>query len=108
MSPVPRGQVKVDMKLKIVLAALGASLSVVSIAAEPIVVHRDPGCGCCAQWAAQVRQHFGRRVNMIYDRGRPSFPPVPGVPARLSSFPPPIVVGHRTSVVVGTRLFLCF
>ncbi|MDI1296329.1 MAG: DUF411 domain-containing protein [bacterium] len=81
------------MKLKIVLAALGASLSVVSIAAEPIVVHRDPGCGCCEQWAAQVRQQFGRRVNMIDDRGRPAFQRVHGVPARLSSCHTAIVDG---------------
>ena len=81
------------MKLKIVLAALGASLSVVSIAAEPIVVHRDPGCGCCEQWAAQVRQQFGRRVNMIDDRGRAAFQRVHGVPARLSSCHTAIVDG---------------
>jgi len=93
--PVSRdgGPLGVDMKLKIALAAFAASLSIASIAAEPIVVHRDPGCGCCEQWAAQVRQQFGRRVNMIDDKQRSVFQRAHGVSARLSSCHTAIVDG---------------
>ena len=35
-------------------------------------MHRDPGCGCCEKWAAQVRQQFGRNVQIIDDAHRDS------------------------------------
>jgi hypothetical protein len=73
------------MKLKLALSLILASVSVASAAAVPIVVHRDPGCGCCAQWAAQVRKQFGRQVTIIDDRQRSSFQRIQGVPAGLSS-----------------------
>jgi hypothetical protein len=37
-------------------------------AATPIVMHRDPGCGCCAKWAAQVQQQLGRQVKNLLGR----------------------------------------
>lgn len=76
---------KVQMTLKVALAVLAASLPAASIAASPIVVHRDPGCGCCEQWAAQVRQQFARRVTIVDDQQRSAFQRAQGVPARLSS-----------------------
>jgi len=57
------------------------------------VVHRDPGCGCCAQWAAQVRKQFGRQVTIIDDRQRSSFQRTQGVPSGLSSCHTAIVDG---------------
>jgi len=73
------------MKLKLALSLIAASISVAGTAAAPIVVHRDPGCGCCAQWAAQVREQFGRQVTIIDDRQRVSFQRTKGVPTGLSS-----------------------
>jgi len=73
------------MKLKLALSLIAASISVASAAAAPVVVHRDPGCGCCAQWAAQVRKQFGRQVTIIDDRQRAGFQRTQGVPAGLSS-----------------------
>ncbi len=73
------------MTLKFALAAFAASLSIASAAAVPVVVHRDPGCGCCEQWAAQVRQQFGRRVNIVDDQLRTALQRAQGVPASLSS-----------------------
>jgi hypothetical protein len=29
-----------------------------AMAASDIVMYRDPGCGCCEKWAAQVRAAF--------------------------------------------------
>jgi hypothetical protein len=81
------------MPLKLVLAAFAASVSVASAAAVPIIVHRDPGCGCCEKWAAQVRQQFGRRVAIIDDQQRSAFQRAHGVPARLSSCHTAIVDG---------------
>ncbi len=73
------------MKLKIVLAALGASLSVVSIAAEPIVVHRDPGCGCCLKWAAQVKAALGRSVKVVDNANRAAIQKRLGITSSLQS-----------------------
>ena len=33
-------------------------LPATAMAAADIAMHRDPGCGCCEKWAAQVRQHL--------------------------------------------------
>lgn len=81
------------MTLKIALAAFAATLSVASTAAVPIVMHRDPGCGCCEQWAAQVRQQFGRHVSIVDDQQRSDFQRTQGVPPRLSSCHTAIVDG---------------
>ena len=67
---------------------LGAALMLLATAANaagPIVVHRDPGCGCCEQWAAQVRAQFGRQIRMVDDPSRATFQGTRGVPASLSS-----------------------
>jgi len=67
---------------------LGAALMLLATAANaagPIVVHRDPGCGCCEQWAAQVRAQFGRQIRMVDDQSRASVQGTRGVPASLSS-----------------------
>ncbi|WP_319798386.1 DUF411 domain-containing protein [Nitrobacter sp.] len=48
-------------------------------------MHRDPGCGCCEKWAAQVRQQFNRKVRIIDDAHRTALQRQAGVPANLSS-----------------------
>ena len=74
------------MKSASLLAAcLALGVPSLAMAAADIIVHRDPGCGCCEKWAAQVRQQFGRRVSIIDDQQRPAFQRAHGVPARLSS-----------------------
>lgn len=72
------------MKFHLAAAALMLSATAAS-AAGPIVVHRDPGCGCCEQWAAQVRTQFGRSVSMVDDQKRSALQRARGVPASLSS-----------------------
>jgi hypothetical protein len=47
------------------VAALAAVfVATAANAATPILMHRDPGCGCCAKWAEQVRAEFKRRVTV--------------------------------------------
>ena len=56
---------------KLVLAL--ALFSTPALAAGDILMHRDPGCGCCEQWAARVRQTFGRNVRIVDDANRTAF-----------------------------------
>lgn len=71
--------------ISLLAASFALGMPSLALAAADIVVHRDPGCGCCEQWAAQVRQQFGRRVTMIDDQRRAAFQRAQGVPARLAS-----------------------
>lgn len=41
-----------------------------AMAAGDIVMHRDPGCGCCEAWAAQVAKAFGQSVKIVDDANR--------------------------------------
>ena len=63
------------------------------LAATDIVMHRDPGCGCCEKWAAQVRAAFGRNVKVIDDANRAAFDARLGIPATLS--------GCHTAIIDG-------
>lgn len=56
-----------------------------ALAASDAVMHRDPGCGCCEKWAAQVRKAFGRSVKVIDDANRPALQRRVGLPAGLAS-----------------------
>ena len=62
-----------------------ALFSTSAMAANDIVMHRDPGCGCCEKWAAQVRKAFGRSVKVIDDANRPVLQKKVGLPASLAS-----------------------
>ena len=64
-----------------------------AVAANSIAMHRDPGCGCCEQWAIQVRQQFGRNVQIIDDARRSALQRKMGVPADLSSCHTAIIDG---------------
>ncbi|URW77092.1 DUF411 domain-containing protein [Sphingomonas donggukensis] len=72
------------MKLRL-LAAAFALASAAAVAAGPVLVHRDPGCGCCGKWAAQVKAQFGRAVKIVDDGNRAAFQKARGVPADLAS-----------------------
>lgn len=56
-----------------------------AMGASEAVMHRDPGCGCCEKWAAQVRKAFGRSVKVIDDANRPALQRRVGLPAGLAS-----------------------
>jgi hypothetical protein len=73
------------LKLRIIAAALACALPTAAIAADPVLLHRDPGCGCCELWAKQVKAQFGRAVKIIDDAKRIAFMRSRGVPADLAS-----------------------
>ena len=62
-----------------------ATAPALAVAATTVVVHRDPGCGCCEQWAAQVRRQFGAQVRIVDDAGRAALRKKVGLPADLGS-----------------------
>lgn len=66
------------------LAMALALLATPALATEA-VMHRDPGCGCCEKWAAQVRKAFGRNVRIVDDANRPALQKRVGLPAQLAS-----------------------
>ena len=83
------------MKFSIRSAILAAAIMTpaVALAASNIVMHRDPGCGCCEQWAKQVRQQFGRNVQIIDDARRDVVQRKMGVPTDLNSCHTAIIDG---------------
>ncbi len=70
-----------------------ALLSTPAMAANDIVMHRDPGCGCCEKWAAEVRQKFGRAVKIVDDANRVALHRRLGMPANLASCHTAIIDG---------------
>ena len=77
-----------------VTTALLGFAPAIAIAAAPITMHRDPGCGCCMAWAAQVRAAFGQDVQVVDDAQRPAFQRKVGVPAHLSGCHTAIIAGY--------------
>jgi hypothetical protein len=75
------------------VAALLMAIPAVASAASDIAMHRDPGCGCCEKWAAQVRQQRGRKVPIVNDANRAVFQRSVGVPAALTSCHTAIIDG---------------
>ena len=73
------------MKKQAIAALAAIFMATAASAATPILVHRDPGCGCCEKWAAQIRAQFKRSVSIVDDRSRSSFQRSHGVPLRLAS-----------------------
>ena len=71
--------------LRSALTAAALLIPVAVSAATPIVMHRDPGCGCCAKWAAQVQRQLGRQVRVVDDSNRAALQKRAGVPADVSS-----------------------
>ena len=71
------------MMRKLLLAL--ALVSTSAVAASDAVMHRDPGCGCCEKWAAQVRKAFGRSVRIVDDANRAALQQRIGLPGHLRS-----------------------
>ena len=49
------------------------------------VMWRDPGCGCCLEWAKRVEAAFGRRLPMVDARNMAAVKRAQGVPPALQS-----------------------
>lgn len=82
------------MNIRLTAALMLASLATAASAATDIVMHRDPGCGCCMAWVAQMKASFGGKVQVIDDAQRATFQRKAGVPAQLASCHTAIVGGY--------------
>ena len=71
--------------LRNAITALLIILPAAASVAADIAVHRDPGCSCCENWAAQLREQFRRPVVMIDEKKRVEFRKAHGVPDKLGS-----------------------
>ena len=78
---------------RLLAAMLLIAVPSVASAAADIVMHRDPGCGCCEKWAAQVRRQFGRKVQIVDDADRAAYQRRLGVPTALASCHTAIIDG---------------
>lgn len=81
------------IRFRLALAALSLGVPAAAVAADAILVHRDPGCGCCGEWARIVKAQFGRTVRIVDDANRPALMRARGVPADLASCHTAIIDG---------------
>lgn len=67
--------------------ALALALAACTSAAQaaPYVMYRDPGCGCCHEWAERVRAGMKADVQMREDVPMPEVKAKMGVPTDLAS-----------------------
>jgi hypothetical protein len=49
------------------------------------VMYRDPGCGCCLEWAKRVEAAFGRKLPVVDAPNMAAVKTARGVPAALQS-----------------------
>jgi hypothetical protein len=68
---------------KIVLALLLAGSP--AMASTAAIMHRDPGCGCCEKWAAQVRKGLGKTMRVVDASNRSALQARFGIPPHLRS-----------------------
>ena len=54
-------------------------------AADSFIMWRDPGCGCCLEWARRVEAVFGRRLAIVDAPHMQAIKRVRGVPEDLRS-----------------------
>ncbi|HEY0622281.1 DUF411 domain-containing protein [Sphingomonas sp.] len=80
-------------RLRLIIAAFAFPVPAAAIAADPVLMHRDPGCPCCEKWAQQVKAQFGRAVRIVDDAKRQAFMKQRRVPADLASCHTAIIDG---------------
>jgi hypothetical protein len=73
-----------------VLGLLGAGAAApflpASAAAAPgYVMWRDPGCGCCLEWARRIEAAFGKKLPVVETGNMAAVKRAQGVPADLQS-----------------------
>jgi hypothetical protein len=82
------------LKIKKFAALALMFVSSSALAAGNIVMHRDPGCGCCMKWLAQAQAVFKRPVKVVNDAARPASSQRVGVPPALASCHTAIIDGY--------------
>ncbi|HYJ81672.1 MAG TPA: DUF411 domain-containing protein [Allosphingosinicella sp.] len=81
---------RIDRRTMIALAGGAAAWPLVTgpaRAAAPAgyVMWRDPGCGCCLEWAKRVEAAFGRKLPVVNAPNMAAVKKAQGVPADLHS-----------------------
>jgi hypothetical protein len=61
--------------------------------AGTITMWRDPGCGCCVEWAKRMEAAFGRKVGIVNSPAMAALKTARGVPADLRSCHTAMVAG---------------
>lgn len=54
-------------------------------AAPGFVMWRDPGCGCCLEWAKRIEAAFGRKLPVVNSANMPAVKKAQSVPSDLQS-----------------------
>lgn len=66
------------------VGAIGTAVSQPTGALPPMLVNKDPSCGCCEEWVAYVRA-AGFQAKVVESRGLASLKARLGVPGNLQS-----------------------
>jgi hypothetical protein len=88
----------IDRRAMIGLLGGAASLPLLPKAAEAAapagyVMWRDPGCGCCLEWARRIEAAFGRKLPVVDAPNMAAVKKAQGVPAALQSCHTAIIQG---------------
>lgn len=67
------------------LLLFAALVATPALGASEMVMHRDPGCGCCLKWAAQVKAALGRSVKVVDNANRAAIQKRLGITSSLQS-----------------------
>ncbi len=62
--------------------------------ATPYVMFRDPGCGCCSEWAEHARQGLAHEMHVREDEPMGAVKTRLGVPADLASCHTAVIDGY--------------
>ena len=81
----------IDRRQMVALISGAAAIALLPAAAEAaaapasFVMWRDPGCGCCLEWAKRVEAAFGRKLPVVNAPNIAAVKKAQGVPAALVS-----------------------
>ena len=85
-----KGSAMIDRRTMVGLIGGAAALPLLppaALAAPPagFVMWRDPGCGCCLEWAKRVEKAFGKKLPVVNSANMPAVKKAQGVPSSLQS-----------------------
>jgi hypothetical protein len=87
----------IDRRTMLTLAAGAAAVPLFGCAAwaqaSAITMWRDPGCGCCTEWAKRIEAAFGRKVAVVNSVNMAAVKAARGVPNDLRSCHTAVVDG---------------